>query len=72
MTWIYVLLTVVVIVQISLFALGRKIRKKERENNVLLKYDINSRQKAWQLMADQSIPEEDREKIKEMYEAEDE
>ena len=71
MTWIYVLLTVVVLVQISLFVLGRRIRKKEKENNVLLKYDINSRQKAWQLMADQSIPEEDREKIKEIYEGED-
>lgn len=48
----------------------RRIRKREKENNVLLKYKIDSRQRAWQLLADQSIPEEDKAKIQEYYDAE--
>ena len=72
MNWLYILLGFVVILQIILFVAGRRIRKKERENNVLLKYNITTRQQAWQLMSDQSIPEEDRKKIQEIYEGEDE
>ena len=71
MNWLYVLMGFVVVLQIFLFIVGRRIRKKERENNVLLKYNIKTRQKAWQLMSDQSIPEEDRIKIKEIYDGED-
>ncbi|MEQ6167923.1 MULTISPECIES: hypothetical protein [unclassified Ekhidna] len=65
---IYILLAIVAIIQIAIFIMARRIRKREKENNVLLKYDINSRQRAWQLLADQSIPEEDKEKIREYYE----
>ena len=64
---IYVLLAIVAIIQIVIFIMARRIRKREKENNVLLKYSINSRQRAWQLLADPSIPEEDKEKIKEYY-----
>jgi len=71
MTWIYVLVTAVLIIQIGLFVMGRRIKKKEQENNVLLKYKIDSRQRAWQLLADPTIPEEDKEKIQELYDAED-
>ena len=70
MTWAYLLLGAVVVLQVVLFVMGRRLRKKERENNVLLKYKINTRQEAWKAMADTSIPEEDREKIKELYEQE--
>ena len=65
---IYILLAIVAIIQIAIFIMARRIRKREKENNVLLKYNINSRQRAWQLLADPSIPEEDKEKIKEYYE----
>ena len=70
MIWAYLLLGAVVVLQVVLFIMGRRLRKKERENNVLLKYKINTRQQAWKAMADSSIPEEDREKIKELYEQE--
>ncbi|WP_144017373.1 hypothetical protein [Ekhidna lutea] len=69
MHWIYILLAIVAIIQIAIFVMARRIRKREKENNVLLKYNINSRQRAWQLLADQSIPDEDKVKIKEYYEA---
>ena len=71
MLWIYILVGIVLVVQVGIFIMGRRIRKKEKENNILLKYNIDSRQKAWQIMADPSTPEEDRKKIKEIYDDED-
>ena len=71
MTWAYLLLGAVVVLQVVLFVMGRRLRKKERENNVLLKYKINTRQEAWKAMADTQIPEKDRAKIKELYDQED-
>ena len=71
MTWAYLLLGAVIVLQVVLFVMGRRLRKKERENNVLLKYKINTRQEAWKAMADTQIPEKDRAKIKELYDQED-
>jgi len=70
MFWVYFLVIAVALLQVFLFVIGRRLRRKEKKNNVLFKYDIDSRQKAWQLMADQSLPEEDREKIRKLYENE--
>ncbi|WP_420577005.1 hypothetical protein [Ekhidna sp.] len=67
MNWLFPLLAIVAIIQIAIFIMARRIRKKEKENNVLLKYNINSRQRAWQLLGDQSIPEEDKVEIKKYY-----
>lgn len=67
MIWLYVLIGVALVIQIGLFIAGRKIRKREKENNVLLKYNIKTRQRAWQLLADPDIPEEDKAKIQEIY-----
>jgi len=67
---IYILIAVVILIQIGIFVMTRRLRKREKENNVLLKYNINSRQKAWQLLADPDIPEEDKKKIQEYYDAE--
>ena len=52
--------------------MGRRIRKKEKENSVIEKYKIDSRQKAWQLLADPALPEEDREKIQAIFDGEEE
>lgn len=70
MTSIYILIAAVVLIQVGIFIMTRRIRKREKENNVLLKYKINSRQRAWQLLADPNIPEEDKQKIQEYYDAE--
>ena len=70
MTSIYILIGVVVLIQVGIFIMTRRIRKREKENNVLLKYKINTRQRAWQLLADPTIPEEDKAKIQEYYDAE--
>ena len=70
MIWFYILISAALIIQVTLFIVGRKIKKKEKETNVLLKYNINTRQRAWQLLADPSIPEEDKAKIQEIYDGE--
>ncbi len=67
LTWLIILLGIALGVQIVLFIWGRRIRKKEKENSVIEKYDIRSRQKAWQLLADPELPEEDRKKIEELF-----
>ena len=53
--------------QIFIFVWGRRIRKREKSQNVLLKYNIKSRGDAWKLMADMKIPEKDRNEIKAWY-----
>lgn len=70
MNWMYVLVGVVFALQMGIFIWSRRIRKRERENNILIKYNINSRQRAWQLLADPSIPEEEKLKIREFYDNE--
>lgn len=67
MPLLYILIAIVAIIQVAIFIMARRIRKREKENNVLLKYNIDSRQRAWQLLGDQSIPEEDRRRIQEYY-----
>ncbi len=71
-TTLVLLAVVVIMLQIGIFWMGRRLRKREKENSVILKYDIDSRKKAWQLMQDESIPEEDREEISRLYNAEEE
>ena len=71
MTLIFIIVGGALALQITLLIMGRRIRKREKENSVIEKYNIDSRQKAWQLMGDNDIPEEDREKIKALYEGED-
>ncbi|WP_425390104.1 hypothetical protein [Ekhidna sp.] len=66
---IYILLAIVAVIQIAIFIMARRIRKREKENNVLLKYNIKTRQKAWQLLADPDIPDGDKRKIREYYDA---
>ncbi len=72
MNWLITLVSVALVLQIVLFIMGRRIRKREKENSIIEKYKIDSRQRAWQLLGDTSIPEEDREKIRVLYEGEDE
>ncbi len=60
---------IVLAFQIAIFIYLRRQNRKFRETDVLLKYDIKSRKDAWEKLADPDIPEEDREKIRQVYEA---
>ena len=66
-TTLIILASVVILLQIGIFWMGRRLRKREKENSVVLKYNIDSRKRAWQLMQDESIPEEDRAEIARLY-----
>ncbi len=66
-TGLIILVVIVLVIQIVLFLAGRRLRKKEKQSNVLLKYDINSRADAWRIMADPDTPEDDRKKIEELF-----
>ncbi|MEP5611366.1 MAG: hypothetical protein ABJP45_03920 [Cyclobacteriaceae bacterium] len=70
MNWLIALVTVALVLQIVLFIMGRRIRRREKANSIIEKYDIRSRQRAWQLLGDTSIPDEDRDKIRALYEGE--
>ncbi len=62
-----IFVVIVLVIQIALAVVGRRLRKKQKENNVLYKYDIKTPHDAWKLMGDQSIPEEDRKEIERIY-----
>lgn len=72
MNWIFFVVAFALIIQIALFIMGRRIRKREKENSIIERYNINSRQRAWQLIADPETPEEDRVKIRALYDGESE
>ena len=68
------LITVVVVVlglQILIFIMTRRKIKREKENSVVAKYNIESSGDAWKLINDLDIPEEDRHKIEEIYKGRD-
>jgi hypothetical protein len=71
MNWIIFFVVIALVLQIGLLILSRRIRKREKANSIIEKYDIRTRQRAWQLLADPSIPEADRAKIRDLYEAND-
>jgi len=69
-TWLYILIAVVIVIQVGLLIWGRKIRKRARENDVLVKYNINTRQDAWKVLSNPDLPDDDREKLEALYNAE--
>ncbi len=72
MTLLFVFLGFALVLQIVLFFIIRARRKREKENNVLEKYDIRNAADAFKRMNDMSIPEEDRMEIERLYQREEE
>lgn len=66
-----IFVAIVFVIQIALFFVIRAKKKEEKENNVLLKYNINSPADAFKKMNDMSIPEADRLEIEKLYSKED-
>lgn len=71
MKWLVILLVLILIGQVFLFFYGRRVRK-EMKNSVIEKYGLKTPKDAWDAMADPETPEEDREKIRQLYEGRDE
>ena len=70
MTKLVIIVVVILVLQVGLFILTRRMRKKQKENDVIEKYNIKSAKDAWELIGDQSIPEDDRKKIEKLYHGE--
>lgn len=66
-TGLIILLVVALGIQVVLFITGRKLRKKQKENDVLEKYKISTRKDAWSVLADPELPEDDRKKLEALY-----
>ncbi|MEM1407508.1 MAG: hypothetical protein AAGG59_12085 [Bacteroidota bacterium] len=60
----------VLVLQVVMFFIIRKKRKQEKENSVIERYNIKSPADAFRLLQDNSIPQEDRDKIEVLYKGE--
>lgn len=67
MRYLIIFVSVVLAFQIGLMFLIRWKKKKDKQENVLLKYNINTPADAWKCLNDPKIPDEDKEKIQEYY-----
>lgn len=67
MTGLILFVSAVFVLQVILFILARKKRRQEQENSVIHKYNIKTSGDAFRLLQDPEIPEEDRDKIQELY-----
>lgn len=72
MTLIIVLLVAVAVVQAGIFYYSRKLKREMRENDVLLKYGIESRSDLFAALGNQNIPEDDRKKLEAIYQGNEE
>ena len=69
MNWLFIILTIVLLSQVILFVYSRKL-KKDLKNNVVEKYNLKTPKDAWDALADQEIPEEDKAEIRKFYNGE--
>ncbi len=71
MTFLIILVSLALLLQVGLFILIRA-RKKKLKEGVMGRYNIKSSADAWRLINDLSIPEDDRDEIERLYKGEDE
>ena len=55
----------VLVIQVVMFFMIRRFRKTNRD--IAEKYEIRNRNDAWKLLNDPDLPEEDRNKIQDLY-----
>ena len=67
MKLLIIAIVVVLGLQVLIFVITRKKIKKERANSIIEKYNIRSSGDAWRLINNLEIPEEDRQKMEEIY-----
>ncbi|MDX1471649.1 MAG: hypothetical protein R3213_09155 [Flavobacteriaceae bacterium] len=67
MKYLIIFVLIVLALQIGMMFLIRWKKKKDKEENVLLRYNINSPADAWRCLNDPAIPDEDKAKIQEYY-----
>jgi len=70
MTFLIILVSLALLLQVGLFILIRA-RKKKLKEGVMGRYNIKSSADAWRLINDLSLPEDDRDEIERLYKGED-
>ncbi len=71
MTVLIVVVIVLIAIQVGIFFYSRKLRKKLKEDNVLVKYDIKSRADAWKVLMSDETPNADKEEIERLMREDD-
>ena len=69
MNWLFIILTIVLLSQVILYVYSRKL-KRELKNNVMEKYNLKTPKDAWNALADQETPKEDKAEIRKYYNGE--
>ncbi|HEX9649976.1 MAG TPA: hypothetical protein VGA21_05405 [Cyclobacteriaceae bacterium] len=67
MTYLIIFVSVVLALQIGMMFLIRWKKKKDKKENVLLRYNINTPGDAWKCLNDPNVSDEDKLKIQEYY-----
>ncbi|WP_420581174.1 hypothetical protein [Reichenbachiella sp.] len=67
MTLIIILLLVAAALQVGIFLYSRNLKKKWKNDDVLAKYEINSRSDLFSALNRRDIPEEDLIKLNDIY-----
>ena len=70
MTTFLIFAFLVLALQIALFFMIRKKRREEKNNSVIERYNIKSAADAFRLLQDNTIPQNDRDKIEALYKGE--
>lgn len=65
-----IFVVIVLLLQVGLFFMIRKKKKEQKRTSVIEKYNIKSASDAFRLIQDDSIPQEDRDKIERLYKGE--
>ncbi len=72
MVWLVSFLVLALVFQVGLFFMIRKKKKEMKANDILSRYNINSRADLFKVLASQDLDEEDRDKLQLLYDGEDE
>lgn len=67
MTLIIILLVIAAGLQVGIFLYSRNLKRKWKEDDVLVKYDIKSRSELFTVLNRQDIPETDLIKLNDIY-----
>jgi len=71
MAVLIVVVILLITLQMGIYFYSRKLRKKLKEDNVLVKYDIKSRADAWKVLMSDETPDADKEEIERLMQEDD-
>lgn len=72
MIWLVSFLVIALVFQVGLFFMIRKKKKEMKRNDILSRYNINSRADLFKVLASRELDEQDRDKLQLLYDGEDE